>query len=98
MKAPHRWQTIGPATVRLHALRRARLADELDELVYAGTHSALMAVCRTCGVLAAYVHRESRDDGHVSFAAYGFDLDSLGIGRAPTCEVLHMPEAAGAAA
>jgi hypothetical protein len=92
--APHRWQGVGYETLRLHALRRGRLAGELDELVDAGSHSAYVAVCLTCGVLAAHVHRYT-NEGTVSLAAYGFDRDSLGVGRAPSCEVLAMPAPAG---
>jgi len=88
--APHRWQGVGYETLRVHALRRARLAGELDELVDAGSHSAYVAVCLACGVLAARVHRYT-SEGAVSFAAYGFDRDTLGIGRAPSCEALRMP-------
>lgn len=90
MTAQHRWRGRGCTMVRLHRLLRSRVAPALDELVDAGTASAYVVECAACGVLGAHVHTYTAE-GTESFSAYGLDIESLGIGRAPLCEELRMP-------
>lgn len=76
--------------MRLHFLERGA-APQRDALHDAGVFVASLAVCETCGCVAA--HAEVRDDAGVfTLRAFGLDRDSLGVMHAaPSCEVLTMP-------
>lgn len=87
----HLWRGAGVGErVRLHFLERGA-APQRDALHDAGLFVASLAVCETCGCVAA--HAEVRDaKGALTLRAFGLDRDSLGVMHAaPSCEVLTMP-------
>ena len=87
----HLWRGAGVGErVQFHVLERG--ADpRIEHARDAGLFVASLAVCETCGCVAA--HAEVRDaKGTFTLRAFGLDHDSLGVMHAaPSCEVLTMP-------
>lgn len=87
----HLWRGAGVGErVLFHVLERG--ADpRIEHVRDAGRFVASLAVCETCGCVAA--HAEVNDaKGSFTLRAFGLDRDSLGVMHAaPSCEVLTMP-------